>query len=93
MANKSSSSFYDKPVLRQQHNPLQVNEPDLSGIVLPPLSDVVLLPTSLSQQLSLLFSLDALLVLVPPVDKGDDQPLGGNGPIPLYIAYYLNRRH
>ena len=99
-ANRSSSNFYSEPVLWQQHGPLRVDEPDPSGVVLSPPSDVALLPpisgpplpVLLSRWLLLLFSLDALLILVPPVGGGDDQPLGDDKPIPSHIAHHLNQR-
>ena len=100
-ANRSSSNFYSEPVLWQQHGPLRVDEPDPSGVVLSPPSDVALLPpisgppllALLSRRLLLLFLLDVLLVLVPPIGGGDDQPLGDDKPIPPHIAHHSNQRH
>jgi len=100
-AERSSSSFCAVVIQRRRRGLLQVDEPDPSGVALPPFSNVpFLLPISgpplliwLSWQLLLLFSLDALLVLTPPVDRGNGQPLGGSGLIPPHIAYRPNQRH
>ena len=40
--------------------------------------------------LLLLFSLDTLLILVSPVGRDDDQPLGDDKPIPSHIAHHPN---
>jgi len=68
-ARKFSPNFYNGPVPWQQYSLLRVDELDPSGIVFPPLSDIALLPpisgpplpTLLSQQLLLLFLLDAVI--------------------------------
>ena len=83
-----------------RRGPLQVDEPDPSGVALPPFYNVPLLlpifgpplPIWLSRRLLLLFSLDTLLVLAPPVDGGDSQPLDGSKLIPPHIAHRPNQR-
>ena len=100
MAERSSSNFCTVVVQQRRRGPLQVDEPDLSGVALPPFYDVLLLPPIfgpplpiwLSRQLLLLFSLDALLVLAPPVDGDDGQPLDGGELIPPHIAHRPNQR-
>ena len=99
-AERSSSNFCAIVVQRQQRGPLQVDEPDPSGVAFPPFYDVPLLlpisgpslPIWLSRRLLLLFSLDALLILAPPVDGGDGQPLDGDKLIPPHIAHRPNQR-
>ena len=99
-AERSSSNFCTVVVQRRQRGPLQVDEPDPSGIALPPFYDVPLLPPIsgpslliwLSRRLLLLFSLDALLVLAPPVDGDDGQPLDGGKLISPHIAHHPNQR-
>ena len=100
MAERSSSNFCTVVVQQRRRGPLQVDEPDLSGVALPPFYDVLLLPPIsrpplpiwLSRRLLLLFSLDALLVLAPPVDGDDGQPLDGDELIPPHIAHRPNQR-
>jgi len=101
VARKFSPSFYDGPVLQRRHGLLRVNELDPSGVTLPLFSNVAFLPPisgpplpiSLSWQLLLLFLLNALLILAPPVGRGDGQPLGGSRLIPPHIAHHPNQRH
>ena len=99
-AERSSSNFCTVVVQWQRRGPLQVDEPDPSGVALPPFYDVLLLlpisgpplPIWLFRRLLLLFSLDALLVLASPVDGDDGQPLNGGELIPSHIAHRPNQR-
>jgi len=99
-AERSSSNFCAVVVQWRRRGPLQVDEPDPSGIALPPFYDVPLLPPIsgpplpiwLSWRLLLLFLLDALLILAPPVDRGDGQPFDGGELIPPHIAHHPNQR-
>jgi len=101
VVEKSSFSFCAVVIQWRQRGLLQVDEPDPSGIALPFFSNVPLLlpisgpplPIWLSRRLLLLFSFDALLILAPPVDGGDSQPLGNGGLISPHIAHRLNQRH
>ena len=100
VAERSSSNFCAIVVQWRQRGLLQVDKPNPSGIALPPFYNVLLLllisgpplPIWLSWRLLLLFLLDALLVLAPPVDGGDGQPLDGGELIPSHITHRLNQR-
>ena len=101
VVEKSSSSFCAVVVQRWRCGPLQVDEPDPSGIDLPLFSNVPLLlpisgpplPILLSWRLLLLFSLDTPLIPTPPVDGGDGQPLGGGRLISPHITHHPSQRH
>jgi len=70
-------------------------KPDPSGVALPLFFDVpLLLPISgpplsilLSRQLLLLFLLDALVILAPPVDRDDSQCKGTLSEAPVTLQY------